>query len=383
MIYLFCFALSFISCCLALRPFAQKHKAGALLWLALAVMFPAVLAALRDFTIGTDIRYYGNPQFFWCLQNHDLKFLIFSQIKTVEPLYVLLNFGLTRLTANPHWLYFAISLLINGLFMAGLYAYRDQISLPMGWLCFLCLFYGDSLNLMRQYIAMGFLFWGFHFFLAKKYGPYGLTFAVAVLFHYTAVIGLALPLLYLLFKRWDKLWVKALVIGVVVTVMIFYKSLLAHALAWGMLPPKYHLYLSDVFKMATIKSNIMICIFWLPGIILSLRKRGAFLTFDDERGPSEGSFYIFLLILEVVTFQLRLIVFFLYRISLYFGMYKMVAYARLIRISEGRAKTIWTGLLILLLLAAWGFRTVYLKENQIYPYTSQLIQKFIVSLQHR
>jgi hypothetical protein len=382
MIYLICFSLSFGCCWLGSRQSIKKRRMSSFLLLALAAIIPAVLAGLRDFTIGTDIHYYGNPQFFWCLQNHDLKWLIQSQIKTVEPLYVLLNFLITRVTASPHWLYFAISLLIDGLFMAGLVAYRDQISLPMGWLCFLCLFYGDSLNLMRQTIAMGFLFWGFHFFLTKKYGPYGLTFAAAVLFHYTAVIGLALPALYLLFKRWDQLWVKATVIGVVVMAMIFYKPLLAHALAWGMLPPKYQLYLSDVFKMATIKSNVMICLFWLPGIILSLHKRDAFLTFDDARGPSEGSFYIFLLILEIVTFQLRLIVFFLYRISLYFGIYKSVVYARLIRISEGKEKTLWTLLFVLLLVAVWGFKTVYLKENQIYPYSSQIIQQFIVRLQH-
>ncbi|EFV02275.1 hypothetical protein HMP0721_0698 [Pseudoramibacter alactolyticus ATCC 23263] len=382
MIYLFCFALSFGICWIGEKQLKKKNKIRGGMILLLAAVLSAVLAALRDDTIGTDIHYYGNPQFFWCLQNHDLKWLIQSQIKTVEPLYVLLNFLITRVTANPHWLYFVISLLINGLFMAGLYAYRDEISLPMGWLCFLCLFYGDSLNLMRQYIAMGFLFWGFHFFLEKRYWPYGLTFAAAVLFHYTAVIGVALPVLYLIFKRWERIWVKVAIVGVVALAMIFYKPLLAHALAWGMLPPKYQLYLSDVFKMATIKSNLMICIFWLPGIILSLHKRDAFLTFDDARGPSEGSFYIFLLVLEVVIFQLRLIVFFLYRISLYFGMYKSVAYARLIRISEGKEKIVWTLLLGLLLLTIWGFRTVYLKENQIYPYTSQMMRQFIVNLRH-
>lgn len=382
MIYVIFFIFSESICALASMLIKRKHKGVGIAFLCLSVIIPAVLAGLRDDTIGTDIRYYGNPQFFWCLQNNDLKFLILSQIKTVEPLYVLMNFLITRVTANPHWLYFAISLLINGLFMAGLVAYRNEISLPIGWLCFLCLFYGDTLNLMRQYIAMGFLFWGFHFFLTKKYGAYGLTLAAAILFHYTAVIGLALPLLYLIFRRWDRLWIKAGMIAIVVLAMIFYKPLLAHALSWGMLPPKYQLYLSDSFKMASVKSNIMICLLWLPGILLSLYKRDAFLTFDDARGPAEGSFYIFLLVLEVVTFQLRLIVFFLYRISLYFGMYKTVVYARLIQISAGKAKMVWTLLLVLLLLIVWGFKTVYLKENQIYPYTSQIIQQFIGSLRH-
>ena len=118
-----------------------------------AVLFPAILAGIRDYTIGTDIATYGHWLFIGAKQaSNPLKFA-FSNT-SIDFLYSILVYSTAHLFSSEHWLYFFTGLLIYGFTMAGIYRYRKIISISIAWVCFLFLFYGDTLNAMRQCIAM-------------------------------------------------------------------------------------------------------------------------------------------------------------------------------------------------------------------------------------
>ena len=60
---------------------------------------------------------------------------------------------------DVHWLYFMVDLLACGLFMIGLVQYKEYVSVPYGWLAYLCLYYGDTYNAERHSVALGVAFW--------------------------------------------------------------------------------------------------------------------------------------------------------------------------------------------------------------------------------
>lgn len=117
---------------------ANKKRASAIL-LCLAVLVPALLAGIRDYTIGTDIATYGHWLFIGAKQApNPLKFA-FSNT-SIDFLYSILVYSTAHLFSSEHWLYFFTGLLIYGFTMAGIYRYRKIISISIAWVCFLFCF---------------------------------------------------------------------------------------------------------------------------------------------------------------------------------------------------------------------------------------------------
>lgn len=167
LIYILSFITSSIFCLLAERKF-DHNKLLSNIYFIVAVIIVSIIAGLRDYTVGTDISTYGNYLFNAANKNSHLIDYI-KLYPDIDLLYLVLNFIITRFFDNAHWLYFVIGILIYGFTLKGIIFYRRKISVSIGWLCFLFIFYGDTLNAMRQFIALAIVFWGFHFVLEKKY----------------------------------------------------------------------------------------------------------------------------------------------------------------------------------------------------------------------
>jgi len=97
---------------------------------------------------------------------------------------------------DVHWLYFMVDLLACGLFMIGLVQYKEYVSVPYGWLAYLCLYYGDTYNAERQSVALGVAFLAFSFVWKKKYHWAVLLLAVSCLFHNATFISFGALLIY-------------------------------------------------------------------------------------------------------------------------------------------------------------------------------------------
>ena len=135
----------------------KNNEKGFYLCLALAVLVMAVLAGLRDPSIGTDSVVYEE----WVAdakQQDGLLACIRQRHKT-EPLFMTLVYLAAHVFGDVHWLYFMVDLLACGLFMIGLVQYKEYVSVPYGWLAYICLHYGDTYNAERQSVALGVAFW--------------------------------------------------------------------------------------------------------------------------------------------------------------------------------------------------------------------------------
>ena len=392
--YLVFFTLSILVCAAGELALRKSRAAGVILF-TLSTAFPVVLAGAREFTVGTDIATYGNYVFQAACRARRLRYYLRSQ-REIEPLYKALAFAVSRFTNNPHWFYFMTALIICLFTMAGLWYYRRWSSITLGWACFLFLFYGDTLNTMRQCLALAIVFSAFPLFLEKKYIWFGLFSVIAVMFHVTGIIALALPVIYLFMKKIPPRWLQFFLIIACMGVIMFYSPLLQIAIERKLLPVKFTRYMADGVAFA-LNPTLLRLPFLIPVIMYYDRfcgfgtGTGAFsggavsaggtdstdstdyikdadLSYRGFRSDIFGMFALVMLLLEICTIQLRSVHPALYRVSYYFGYYRFIAYPRLVRILRRDNRYIVGAVLILYLVVIWYYQNVMQGNNQIYPY---------------
>ena len=113
----------------------KNNEKGFYLCLALAVLVMAVLAGLRDPSIGTDSVVYEGWVADAKLQDGLLACI--RQRHKTEPLFMTLVYLAAHVFGDVHWLYFMVDLLACGLFMIGLVQYKEYVSVP--WLTSACI----------------------------------------------------------------------------------------------------------------------------------------------------------------------------------------------------------------------------------------------------
>ncbi len=107
-------------------------------------------------------------------------FLVYLIIKLFNSRYVL-QFVIQALTIIPIYI--------------GLVK-RKEKNLWIGMFVYFCFFYNISLNIMRQAIAMAFVFCAFQYLMEKKNVQFWIIMLSACLFHTTALVGFVLYFMY-------------------------------------------------------------------------------------------------------------------------------------------------------------------------------------------
>lgn len=337
------------------------------------------LAGAREYTVGTDIATYGNYVFqAACNSKRMIPFLRSRQ--EIEILYKALAFAVSRFTNNPHWFYFVTALIICGFTMCGLWYYRDWCSVTLGWMCFLFLFYGDTLNTMRQCLALAIVFAAFPLFLEKKYILFVIASVIGIMFHVTGILALLVPAVYYLMKKVIPQWLQFYLIVAFMGVILFYSPLLRIVLRWGVLPGKFSRYLAKGVAFALNPTVLR-----LPFLVPIIMYYDRFCGFTEEAEPdgmhgrtlysreapdmqAMGMTVVLMLLLEICTVQLRSVRPALYRISYYFSYYRFIAYSRLVSILRKDNRTIMTIALVIYLVVLWYYQNVIQGNNEIYPY---------------
>ena len=371
LIYILGFFASGIFCLQGERKLDYNRKLSTIYFI-ITVICVSAIAGLRDYTIGTDIATYGNYLFNAALKNTHLVNYIKSYPE-IDFLYLVLNYVISRFFDNAHWLYFIIGLLIYGFTLKGIIYYRRKISISMGWLCFLFIFYGDTLNAMRQFIAMAIVFWGFHYALEKKYKKYIIVVLLATLFHNTAIISFGIFGIYFILQKKNTLMVRIWLVFCSSAVFMLYSQMLNIFIQIGILNDRFTRYIDGDggFQLNPLLIR-------LPFFILIFLYYKKFCKYETSKTDNLGSdadcvFIVIMLLIEIITAQMRAILPVLYRISFYFGYFKVVGYSRVQRIMKGNQKLFMGAVLIIYLLVLWIYQNVFQGNNDIYPYTSEIL----------
>ena len=168
--YIYIIAFFMSSFLLKLAPRFNKNKILQLFINLIALIIPCILAGVRNSIIGTDVKSYVIPMF-KCATNSKNFYMYMNmkwfsiwtywEIKQIEFGFSLLVYIVCKLTGNLQWLLFCIQLLTIIPIYLGLKKFKDLKSdIWFAILVYFLLFYNLSLNLMRQFISIGIIFFG-------------------------------------------------------------------------------------------------------------------------------------------------------------------------------------------------------------------------------
>ncbi len=372
-VYFLVFGVSALLCMIGERYIRAHQKRISIIFFALAVLVVSILAGVRDLSIGTDIWTYGEYSFMSARKSSNL-FQYLKQYMDLDPVYNILTFLVSRFTGNSHWLYFFIGVFIYSFTMLGILSYKDRISPTIAWLCFLFLYYGDTLNAMRQFMGVALAFYGLKFAFEGRYKTYLLVTVFAVLCHDTAIISFAIVGILLVLKKSNKMYTKLTIILGAMACCIFYSYITGFLIRFGIIDAKYSRYMSTGFSLdfnpLILRLPLLVCILVFYKSFCNGERTGSVRKLSCSY---EGDFLVIMLILEMLISQMRSIMPVLYRLSFMFGMYRMVAYSRVASAVKKDNRIVITTVLLIYLIILWIYQNVIQGNNEIYPFTSAIL----------
>lgn len=183
----------------------------------LASLAFCVVAGLRNNAVGTDVEMYVLPSF-ESAQSLDIGafFTAYFHAKWM-PLSSLVFWCVPNLTHSVFWLLFAIhAVIVVPVLVAFRLLLKDEAWLAV--LIFGIAFFPLSLNIMRQFMGMGFILLSYVFVRKRKFLLFLLFIMVAFLFHETCLLGLLVYPIWLLSSCGIKKYVVSPVVLAVVTI---------------------------------------------------------------------------------------------------------------------------------------------------------------------
>lgn len=196
MIYLACFAASGFFAYLAKRT---QRRHWFILFSVISILIPVMLAGLRDFSIGIDVESYLHKDYYW-IGARDREpldyFLFYANQNRRDVLFVTLLILLTRITSDFRiFLFVSHAIIMTGIYI-GAFRMRKQVDPVMVLLLFFLFFFNQSLNIIRQHMAMAVIFAAFKDVLDRKYLRYCIVVAIMAMVHSAAVLAFTVPLLH-------------------------------------------------------------------------------------------------------------------------------------------------------------------------------------------
>ncbi len=329
------------------------------------VMILSILGGLRDYSIGTDIKVYGRNWFIYACRFND--FQNYIQLRPDGELgYLLLNYIISRFTDNFNIFLFIHQLICNLFVVVALYKYRKKAPFYMSILVYLMLFYCRTYNYLRQSIALSILFFGFQYIEKKNIMKYLLTVFIAAQFHSTAYIGIVLYIIYYLSISNIK-QKKTICISIVIATVIIATNIVN---VMGFLH-KFNLisdrifynyttrYLNENFQISLIETFFKCLFIFLYFInIKNINKK-------HTMNYALGVF----LIMDLILFQIRGVIMYADRLSLYFGYTSLLLIPQIVTsFNKTENRRIMKLILIILLLGFWFFKFVFENSGEVYPY---------------
>jgi len=346
-------------------------------WLLITILIPCVIAALRSYDIGTDVRGYAitmysvaerSSSFSNYLSQNWLHVVTHKVISDMEIGYNFLVYVSAHFFHSFQVLLFLTEVLTVVPVYVGISRFREKIPLHISVFVFLTTYYNVSLNIMRQSIAMSFAFLALCYAINKSsWKRVVVVLVVGYLFHSSAIIGVLIVGLYIYMthnqrgifkllnkrKRHVELGKLALIIVVGIVFIVFYQLIgnLLRILGLG----AYARYLSE----GTV---------FLPGQILLRLPLFLiiFLEWNHLKKEELNIFFIALLILDLLTSQLSGVNTQAIRISMYFAYTKLLLIP--ILYNGTRQKRIVRPAINLYLIAYWTYMFVITISGETYPY---------------
>lgn len=361
------------------------------------VLLPgSIVAGIRDFTIGTDVSSYVLPNFdfaslafkFSDYNSYisNLKGYGYTSVGIVRPTelgYNLLTFLFSRITATPHWLMFALQFLtLYFILKSVVFVFKKfNISVTFQVFAYISIFYLQSLNIMRQSLAVAIILYAILCFSEKKYKHYILLQILACLFHSTAIVGVlfAAAYYYMIASKRSinlKKWIKWLIYPLIF--LIFGQKIFDFSFHLASSIPGIGNHLASFDDVGGILIRRMIW-YLLPELVFILLciSNFKFDTTDLINNTLKDKWLNYIALMSIITLS----IFSLYRFQTViprFGVYGEIwlifGLPLIIQRMNGTLQKFYVKNMVVLICIAMFFYYMYSGNGDVYPYTSEILR---------
>lgn len=365
MIYLNIFIIS--SILMGLAELASKKHCLLPLTLILALLGILVLTifgAIRADSVGTDTATY-NRYFMVAVNstNFTTFHYDFKHIDQSEFGFTVLNYLISRFIHTPQGFEFVCGVIINSCVCRALFLMRKQISITLGWITYCLLFYGTTIDILRQAIAMSLVLLAVALLYHGKRLRSLFLICIACSIHTTAILGFIIYAIGYFFQRVQSKRNEVLANISLAIFTVTLPAIIELLSQLGIFTDKYNSYLSQSqpFSLVTtlgVRLPMLIMVLWS---LLACHGR-----------LNRMVLWIYVLIIqEFLMFPLFLISPVVGRLVLYFGIVKVIGYPLSLHYSGFRSRPVrvvidlfYIGMLIIIF-----YNQVIINNNgEIFPY---------------
>lgn len=350
----------------------SKRKSQKNFLAAIGILMLAVLAGLRDASVGTDVNVYGRALYTGALNSSSFVSYYSSHVTSLlsEPGYYLLTYFLSLFFKDYHWGLFVYQLLPLIFVYLGMKRCEKLFNTPvwLGMLLYDLMLYNYSLNIIRQCIAVGFVFYGVTFLFEKRYKPYTILILLAVAFHTMGIIGLAILPMYLILQQGKSIsQMKQIERGVIFIILLFAilisgSQIVAFLVSRGVLREFYLEYLSGGRYSGSTTGVPRIIVF---GHIIYTLVLVSYKRFTDRRGGESLFLIMSSIIVGIASFAVGYIQY-IDRLSFFFVPLQAVGLANIYNCN--RPKKIYAFLIVGFALVLWYYSFVMKGSGETIPY---------------
>ena len=200
-IYIITFLFSLLFIYLGLR--FKSNKVLSIIFTTIGILIPCLLAALRDYSIGTDVKVYQIPYFDKSGTYPNLFNFIFDlsfhnvYLASKEVFYLILAWISSNIFHSIQvFLFLTQLLIIVPIYISLKKVSKTNLGIMLGMFIYFTYFYNLTYNMARQSIALAFTVLVFSYLGEKDYKKAILFTIVSIFFHNTALILLPIIFLY-------------------------------------------------------------------------------------------------------------------------------------------------------------------------------------------
>lgn len=373
LIFLFAALLSNVIVC-AKRMRSTTLLAASVL---LSSFIPAFVAGCRDLTVGTDTSGYGVDIFNACAVSTSFADLCETMSSISDPGFLLVTFASVKLVPDIHFMLFAISFIQISVALCAIAKIPKPNHVPLGYLVYLFLYFNESLNMMRQSLALSFALLAVALLMERKVAWHYVSIGIAASVHASAVIALLfLPVMKMVEDdKWSirkesifrkdvgSLLKCAIVLLAPVILTVFFTQIIGILIGIGVLSSKYAAYLSG--DTASSASMLVLLIYLAQFVCVSQFK------------SANSRFISVLLIYGVILYFLTGVSQYLWRVGSFFMYPAILALVECPRLDPRTSKinvqSVSFAVFPLIAIVFWALQIIVWGNHQTLPYTSVML----------
>ena len=330
----------------------KQNRKGFYLCMIFAVLLVVLLAGLRAVPVGTDGPAYER----WvynaaeCTSFAEARFVG----RSTELVYTLLVYLVAKSTGNVNVLFFITASLTYGMYMFGI------------------------VKLGKNILVMTALIFAFVLIREKKYLFSGIVVIAAVLCHNSAgLIAAGMLVVYCLLQKWDTWFLKVGILAATALAVFGYEPVFYQLNRVGILPDRFSEYVAEASFIHFSLNPILVRLPFFLLVLFFYRDYAKDGGNSGEMTKVDADFLLVMMGMEMILSELRVISVPLYRICLYFGVFRCLGIGRLVyAVNKSEKYKKWSkplcAALIGMLVVIWLYQVVLQGNDEIYPYTSEI-----------